>query len=85
MMRFNTKLLPILDEFSKDRKKALAVSGLRPWDKAVAPEGREALKPFTNGKELTEKTIEVFRRLRPVPGTMSRNHERDGTSGFGIP
>jgi oligoendopeptidase F len=57
------EVVPILDEFSKDRKKALAVSALRPWDKAVDPEGREALKPFTNGKELTEKTIEVFRRL----------------------
>ncbi len=62
------EVVPILDEFSKDRKKALAVSALRPWDKAVDPEGREALKPFTNGKELTEKTIEVFRRLDPFLG-----------------
>jgi oligoendopeptidase F len=62
------EVVPILDEFSKDRKTALAVSALRPWDKAVDPEGREALKPFTNGKELTEKTIEVFRRLDPFLG-----------------
>jgi len=62
------EVVPILDEFSKDRKKALAVSALRPWDKAVDAEGREALKPFTNGKELTEKTIEVFRRLDPFLG-----------------
>ncbi|HZI23728.1 MAG TPA: M3 family oligoendopeptidase, partial [Chryseolinea sp.] len=62
------EVVPILDEFSKDRKKALTVPALRPWDKAVDPEGREALKPFTNGKELTEKTIEVFRRLDPFLG-----------------
>ena len=61
-------MVPILDKLSKDRKKDLKVSALRPWDKAVDPEGREALKPFTSGKELTEKTIEVFRRLDPFLG-----------------
>src|SRR5688500_184521 len=62
------EVVPILNEFSKERKTALDVSTLRPWDKAVDPQGREALKPFTNGKELTEKTIEVFRRLDPFLG-----------------
>jgi oligoendopeptidase F len=62
------EVVPILDEFSKERKNALKVDALRPWDKAVDPEGREALKPFTNGHELTEKTIEVFRRLDPFLG-----------------
>lgn len=62
------EVVPILNEFSKERKSALRVDDLRPWDKAVDPEGREALKPFTNGKELTEKTIEVFRRLDPFLG-----------------
>ncbi|HZI26012.1 MAG TPA: M3 family oligoendopeptidase [Chryseolinea sp.] len=62
------EVVPIQDTFSKDRKEALKVDALRPWDKAVDPEGREALKPFTNGKELTEKTIEVFRRLDPFLG-----------------
>lgn len=62
------EVVPILDEFSKERKNALQVKELRPWDKAVDPEGREALKPFTTGQELTEKTIEVFRRLDPFLG-----------------
>lgn len=62
------EVVPILDEFSTERKRALQVDQLRPWDKAVDPEGREALKPFTNGNELTEKTIEVFRRLDPFLG-----------------
>jgi oligoendopeptidase F len=62
------EVVPILDEFSKERKAALKIDALRPWDKAVDPEGREALKPFRNGKELTEKTIEVFRRLDPFLG-----------------
>ena len=62
------EVVPILDQFSKERKTNMKVNELRPWDKAVDPEGREALKPFTNGKELTEKTIEVFRRLDPFLG-----------------
>ena len=62
------EVVPILNAFSAERKKALKVSALRPWDKAVDPEGREALKPFTNGEELAEKTIKVFRKLDPFLG-----------------
>lgn len=62
------EVVPILNEFSNERKSALRVNQLRPWDKAVDPEGREALKPFTSGKDLTEKTIEVFRRTDPFLG-----------------
>jgi len=62
------EVVPIQDIFSNDRKRQLKVDSLRPWDKAVDPEGREALKPFTNGKELTEKTIEVFKKLDPFLG-----------------
>jgi oligoendopeptidase F len=57
------EVVPMLDEFANERKQALKVNELRPWDKAVDPEGREALKPFTNGKELTEKTVQVFQKL----------------------
>ncbi|MEJ7646819.1 MAG: M3 family oligoendopeptidase [Chryseolinea sp.] len=62
------EVVPIQEEFSRKRKEDLNVSVLRPWDKVVDPEGKEALKPFTSGSELTEKTIEVFRRLNPFLG-----------------
>jgi oligoendopeptidase F len=62
------EVVPTLDVFSNERKALLQVPELRPWDKAVDPEGREALKPFNDGKELTEKTIEVFARLDPFLG-----------------
>ena len=57
------EVVPLLNQFALERKRSLGVEVLRPWDKAVDPEGREALKPFTNGQELTEKTIRVFRKL----------------------
>ncbi|MEO5977549.1 MAG: M3 family oligoendopeptidase [Chryseolinea sp.] len=62
------ELVPVLDQFSRERKKELKVDKLRPWDKVVDPKGREALKPFSDGKELTDKTIEVFKRLDPFLG-----------------
>lgn len=62
------EVVPILDKFSVERKNALKVTALRPWDKAVDPEGRDALKPFKNGVELAEKTIQVFGKLDPFLG-----------------
>ncbi len=57
------EVVPLLDEFARERKDRLRVDSLRPWDKAVDPEGREALKPFSSSQELTEKTIRVFKNL----------------------
>lgn len=62
------EVVPMLNELSKERKAALNVDSLRPWDKAVDPEGREPLKPFSDGKELAEKTIAVFSKLDPFLG-----------------
>jgi oligoendopeptidase F len=62
------EVVPIQDEFSRQRKVSLSVNNLRPWDKAVDPEGRPALKPFGSSAELTDKTIAVFHRLDPFLG-----------------
>ncbi len=62
------EVVPILNELSKERRDQLKVPTLRPWDKAVDPEGREPLKAFENGKDLTEKSIESFKRLDPFLG-----------------
>jgi oligoendopeptidase F len=63
-----SEVVPILNELSKERKEKLGVKELRPWDKAVDAEGREALKAFKDGKELTERSIECFRKLDPFLG-----------------
>ncbi|ELR68918.1 Oligoendopeptidase F [Fulvivirga imtechensis AK7] len=62
------EVVPMLTELAKERKGKLNIDPLRPWDKAVDPEGREALKPFTGSKDLTAKTIECFKRLDPFLG-----------------
>ncbi|MCX8490881.1 MAG: M3 family metallopeptidase, partial [Cyclobacteriaceae bacterium] len=63
-----SEVVPILNELSKERKKLLGVSQLRPWDKSVDAEGREALKAFKDGKELTERSIDSFTKLDPYLG-----------------
>ena len=62
------EVVPLLDDLAQERKEKLGVDRLRPWDKAVDPENREALKPFETSKELTQKTIECFKRLDPFLG-----------------
>jgi oligoendopeptidase F len=64
----SSEVVPILNELAADRKKKLGVKELRPWDKAVDPEGREALKAFADGKDLTEKSITTFTALDPFLG-----------------
>jgi oligoendopeptidase F len=62
------EVVPILNELTKERKQQLVLNELRPWDKAVDAEGREALKAFKDGKELTERSIECFAKLDPYLG-----------------
>jgi oligoendopeptidase F len=62
------EVVPMLNDLSRERKAALKVDKLRPWDKAVDPEGREPLKPFSDGEELAEKTITLFGKIDPFLG-----------------
>lgn len=61
-------LVPLMEEFHKERKEELGVSELKPWDLAVDPEGKEPLKPFNGGDDLLEKSIQCFSRLDPFFG-----------------
>ena len=64
----SSEVVPVLEELAENRKDQLQVDTLRPWDKAVDPAGRPALKAFDGGKDLTEKSIECFRKLDPFLG-----------------
>jgi oligoendopeptidase F len=62
------EVLPLVNELARDRKEVMGVERLRPWDKAVDPEGREALKPFSNGENLLERTERCFTNVDPYLG-----------------
>ena len=58
-------VLPIIDKIYQKKKKKLGLTELRPWDTEAEPEGVEALKPFTDGKDLYEKSVQCFEELNP--------------------
>src|SRR5690606_34375383 len=43
------EIVPILAEQAEERKKALQLETLKPWDTEVDTSGKPALKPFQNG------------------------------------
>ena len=65
-------VVPILNEMAAERKAALQVDALRPWDTKVDPKGLPPLKPFETGEELLDKTIRAFSRLDPFLGDCLR-------------
>ncbi|WP_439582159.1 M3 family oligoendopeptidase [Dyadobacter bucti] len=65
-------VVPLLNDMATNRKEALKVNALRPWDTKVDPKGLAPLKPFETGEELLDKTIRCFSRLDPFLGDCLR-------------
>ena len=62
--------MPIVRKLAEERKAALGVDTLRPWDLSVDPYGHPPLKPFENADELIEKTSKLFHRMDGELGEM---------------
>lgn len=58
-------VVPFKRKLDAKRKRELGVDPLRPWDLAVDPKGRPALRPFEGGRDLVSRTIRTFERLDP--------------------
>ena len=71
-------MLPLVEQLYTLKQKELGVDSLRPWDTDAEPEGRKPLEPFRNGRELLDKSIEVFSRLRPLFGDCLRKMDQLG-------
>ena len=59
------EIVPIMREFDLERKQLLKLDSLRPWDMEVDKTEKKALTVTPDGKELTDKTIALFYRVRP--------------------
>ena len=57
------EVVPILEQQAEKRKAALGLEKLEPWDLDVDISGKAALKPFQNGSELIEKSIQCFSNI----------------------
>ncbi|MFY8091836.1 MAG: M3 family oligoendopeptidase [Chitinophagaceae bacterium] len=58
-------IIPLVEKIYQNKKQKLGLNTLKPWDTEAEPEGTEALKPFTTGKDLYEKTVACFNQLNP--------------------
>ncbi len=59
------RVVPFIRRRSEERRKALGVETLRPWDLAVDVRGRERLRPFEGGGQLVSKSMATLRSLDP--------------------
>ena len=57
------EIVPIIRQFNLERKTALNLDVLKPWDTEVDITGKPPLKPFETGNELVQKTIKCFTKI----------------------
>lgn len=60
--------VPLVNKIDQDRKEQLGLDSLKPFDTDVDPSGKKGLKPFGTEKELIEKSIVAFGKIRPYYG-----------------
>ncbi|MEO9144004.1 MAG: M3 family oligoendopeptidase [Ginsengibacter sp.] len=65
-------VVPLVKKIYERKKEKLQLDNLRPWDVEAEPEGTQPLTPFNTGKELLDKSIECFTKLRPFFGDCLR-------------
>jgi len=58
-------VLPLIDKIYARKKKKLGLTTLKPWDTEAEPAGTAPLKPFTDGKDLYNKSVACFEKLNP--------------------
>ena len=58
-------IVPITASLDEKRKLELGLEKLEPFDLEVDTSGKEPLKPFENGKELLQKTLDCFSAIDP--------------------
>ncbi len=63
-------IVPMQRNLNKQRKMALGVERLRPWDLNVDVKGRGPLEPFSTVAELVNGTEAIFRKMDPELGEL---------------
>lgn len=56
-------VVPLIRSLDQERRKALKLDSLRPWDRAVDTQGRPPLKPFNTMTDLMQRCKQVYGRL----------------------
>lgn len=71
-------ITPLVEKIYAHKQEKLGLDILKPYDIDAEPIGQQPLKPFQNGDELLNKSIEVFTSLDPFFGDCLRTMKRMG-------
>ncbi|MEE2681911.1 MAG: M3 family oligoendopeptidase [Planctomycetota bacterium] len=63
-------VVPLRRKLDEERREALGVDTLRPWDGAVDTQGRAPLRPFKDADELVERSSQMFNKMDGELGGM---------------
>ena len=58
-------VMPLIEKIYTRKKEKLGVDALKPWDLEAEPAGTKPLRPFTDGKDLYEKSVACFEQIDP--------------------
>jgi oligoendopeptidase F len=66
------EVVPLVNDIYKEQAKRLGLDVMRPWDTEAEPAGIKPLRPFTDGKDLLNRSISCLDQLDPFFGNCLR-------------
>jgi len=66
------EVLPLVNQIYNEQQQKLGLDSMRPWDTEAEPAGIEPLRPFTDGRDLLDKSIKCLDALNPFFGDCLR-------------
>jgi oligoendopeptidase F len=71
-------VVPLIEQFEKERKEKLKLSNLYPWDLEVDPDQQPPLAPYSDSNDLIAKSIATFHSIKPEFGDVLRIMQERG-------
>ena len=71
-------VVPLVEEWEETRRVKLGLDVLSPWDLEVDTDKKAPLEPFTDSRDLIEKTVACFSKVNPRYGDVIRLMDTKG-------
>ena len=71
-------IVPLVEEWEEERRQKLGLDVLRPWDMEVDTDKKEPLQPFQDSRELIDKTIACFSKVKASYGDVISRMDKQG-------
>ena len=71
-------VVPLVEEWEEARREKLGLDVLSPWDLEVDTDKKEPLEPFTDSRDLIEKTVACFSKVKSSYGDVIRLMDTKG-------